>query len=181
MGRRWAGLTVLAVVAAALASAGGVGAAGGQDRVSGAGAVTLSSQQTQGAPEHDQFSVGATSDPDGSNPQGVVTDELSSPPGSPPTAFQGDVSQGCLIVHGNTAVAVGKLPESEQTVIPGFGTVDYLAVTVVDNGNPDMGQPTDQASAIFLFDRSAQRVCAQTLQLAVYPLDHGNFDVYDAS
>src|SRR5207302_10936696 len=125
--------------------------------------------------EQNQLSVGAVSDPDGSNPRGEVTVTTNATlAGTMQTNFHGDVSRGCLLVTGNQATAVGELPESEQFEVPGVGTVRFLAVTVVDNGHPQAGEPVDLASAILLFEQTEVRVCAGLRTLPVFPLTHGN-------
>ena len=80
---------------AALAFAGTGFAAGGQNTVSGFADQTLFA----GTPdqEHDQYSVGAVSDADGSNPRGAI-EYTSDAAGLPQSHFHGDVSQGCVIV-----------------------------------------------------------------------------------
>lgn len=173
---------ILSVAVLALAGIGASagGATGNRDVVAGGGSSTLN-DPSMGLNEHDQFSVGATSAPDGSDPQGAVTAHIDDLAGTTSGDWHGDVSEGCVIVSGNTAVAVGKLPESQQFEVPGHGVVDYLAVTVVDNGNPQGGEPADQASVILLFDTTAQQVCAGLRTLPTVPLDHGNFTVQDAS
>jgi len=181
MGRRWAGLAVLAALAAAFAVTGGAGAAGSQDSVNGAAIQTLGSNVTGGAPERDQYSVGATSNPDGSNPSGTVT-YSSDAPGLPQRSFSGDVSQGCLLVSGNHAAVVGELPPSQQFTDPVSGRlIKWVAVVVEDNGRSVHGQPTDRAVAFLAFDTTGQRICAGGSQPGPLPIDHGNFVVVDAS
>lgn len=182
MGRCWTTAAVLAAVLAALATASSVGAAGGQDRVSGAAIQTLGSEITGGAPEHDQYAVGATADADGSNPSGSI-EYSSDAPGLPQQHFHGDVSQGCVIVNGNTATVVGILPPSEQFIDPVSGRlIDGVAVFVQDNGNPVQGQPVDQAVSTLLFSSSVANVCAGAPPPSGFlPIEHGNFVVNDAS
>ncbi len=159
-----------------LLGASAVGAQGNRDVVAGAGAVAADGDTIR-------FSVGASSEPDGSDPRGQVTLHAAIF-GTTETNFHGDVRDGCLIVVGNTALAVGELPESERFVVPGAppgaGPVRYVAVTVVDNGHPAMGEPTDLASGLLLFERTGQRACAGLFVPAVEPLTHGNFNVKDA-
>jgi hypothetical protein len=171
-------LTVVACALAALVFAGAGSGGGGHDLVAGGGVQTLTVEQV-GDNETDVFSVGATSDPDGSNPRGAVhltTTELGGE-----RSFTGDVKDGCVLVTGNQAIVVGKLPESEWITIEGFGVVDYLEVAVRDNGNPVGGQPTDEALPILLRDQTAHAVCAGLRTFPTFPLDHGNFVVQDAS
>jgi hypothetical protein len=61
--------------------------------------------------------------------------------------------------------------------------VEWVAVFVQDNGQPVQGQPTDLASAALEFDTSGPNVCATGAPppFGVLPIEHGNFDVYDAS
>jgi hypothetical protein len=171
------GIAAVACTVAALAFAGAVSAGDSHDLAAGGGSATVT-DPVSGQTEHDQFSVGAVSDPDGTNPRGEVT--LSTDAileGTTLQHFHGDVKDGCLIVTGNRATAVGELPASEQFVASNGQRVRFLAVSVEDNGN---GNAVDQASAILLFERSGQRVCAGVVTLPVFPLDHGNFVVQDA-
>ena len=46
--------------------------------------------------------------------------------GTDQTRFHGDVSQGCLIVTGNVATAVGVLPPDEQFFVAGHETTSSL-------------------------------------------------------
>lgn len=117
-----------------------------QDLVFGSGTVT------------DQFgtasgSVDASSDPDGSNPSGTVTVTGTFQVGE--RTLVGDVSQGCLVVVGNTALIIGKIPEDQQWSVPGFGTVEYAAATIEDNG---VG--SDRAVFRGLRESTKQAACA---------------------
>ncbi len=171
----------LALVLVSLAAASSVGAAGGRDLLAGSADQTLFAGTD--AQEHDHYAVGATSNADGTDPQGSITYSSDSP-GLPQSNFHGDVSQGCLIVQGNTAIAVGMLPQSEQFIVQTNGgprLIEWVGVWVQDNGNPDQGQPTDQSVAALLFDTSGQHICAAGLTNTLFPFDHGNFVVKDAS
>ena len=86
-----------------------------------------------------------------------------------------------MLVSGNHAAVVGKLPPSEQFTASNGRLIDYVAVVVEDNGSPDMGQPTDQAVAFLAFDTTGQHVCAGAFSPSAPPFDHGNFVVQDAS
>ena len=174
MGKRITGVVGAALLFLVCATA--TGAQGSRDVVAGAGTV-----MADDATIH--FTAGASSEPDGSNPRGEVTLHAAIF-GTTNTQFRGDVSNGCLIVNGRTALAVGELPESERFVVPGAppgaGPVRFVAVTVVDNGPPEMGQPADLASGLLLFERTGRRACAGTVIPAAGPLTHGNFVVIDA-
>lgn len=167
---------LLALLAAAIAAVGASVASAGSpsSRVDGGGVVSL-----QG--ETDEFGVGASIDANGSNPRGtLVVRALGSPDGNYHT-YHGDVSQGCVLVNGNTALVVGLLPASEQYTVPGFGTVAYDALYVVDNGNPSRGQPADLVTTVLLKPSSAQHVCGgAAFSVGPYPMDHGNVIVSDA-
>ena len=133
----------------------------------------------------DQFSVSAHSGPLGEDPTGHV--ELRTQPtvGARPQTFHGNVKDGCLIVVGNRAVAVGRLPQEQQYVVPGGpgnGVIEYAAVAVEDNGGPVMGQPTDRAFPVLLFSQTGARVCAGLIPATFFsfPLVHGNVLVEDS-
>lgn len=162
---------LVATVAAVVASVAAAGS--GSNRVDGGGVVTA-----QG--ETDEFGVGASSDADGSNPSGTLVLRALGADGTYQT-FHGDVSQGCMIVAGNTALVIGRIPESEQFTVPGFGTVEYDALYVVDGGNPSRGQPADEVFTPLLKASSEQHLCAgAAFPVGPYALDHGNVTVTDA-
>jgi len=185
-------LTAAAVVAAPPAGVGGPplpvgggkpafaggpppGVGGGQpmfltsDRVFGSGTVTDAFGTASGT-------VDAYADPDGSNPRGTVTMTATFAHGGDRTLV-GDVSQGCVVVDGNLALVVGRIPEDQQWTVPVFGTVEYAAATVEDNG-----ASLDRAYFVALRESSKQTACATGPSLYVsrlQPLDSGNFTVID--
>jgi hypothetical protein len=97
--------------------------------------------------------------------------------------FHGDVSEGCLLVTGNRAVAVGKLPPEEQFNVPPPAPqpflIQYIAVVVDDHGPPSGGQPADMVAPLFLKATSAQALCAGSQLVQPAPFEHGNFVVRD--
>jgi len=165
---------VLAVVG--LAAAAPAGADPPRDFVVGAG--TIEADPFLG----DSFSVSAHSGPLGEDPRGHVNVRTTNLAGDR-QSFHGDVSEGCLIVTGNRAVAVGRLPEDERFVEPTTGrTIEFAAVIVEDNGHPVKGQPLDRAFPVLFFTATAARACAGLLpaSLVTVPIDRGNVVVNDA-
>lgn len=169
-------LALAAASAAALLFTAATTAAPARDGVFGHG--TIEAQPFNG----DSFTVAATSGPLGEDPRGMVQlrTTIDTDLGSVTTTFHGDVSEGCLVVVANKAVAVGHLPEDEQYTLEGFGTIEYAALIVTDNGHPIDGQPVDEAFPVLLRASSAARVCAGLTPLGLTPIDHGNFVVEDA-
>jgi hypothetical protein len=161
-------------VAALLAIAAPAPAASDGDRVAGFGTIEAA-QFLNG-----DFQVAAHSGPLGEDPSGHVTVRASD---GDSMTFHGDVSQACLIVVGNRAVAVGRLPEDEQFSTPGFGTVEFVAVLVEDNGHPVAGHAVDRAFAVLLRASTEALLCASRLvpaSFATVPIEHGNYVVEDA-
>ena len=133
-----------------------------------------------GATVRGSVEVGARSDALGATPTGHITLRTISPVSGGPQVFHGDVSEGCLVVVGNTAVAVGRLQEDEEFDVPGAPPpfrIEFVAVAVQDNGQPVGGQPVDLAQPAFLRAVSAQRVCAGALAITPQPFARGNFVV----
>jgi hypothetical protein len=133
------------------------------------------------------FAAAAASGPQGQNPVGLVLVHGTLPSDNGPVTrtFHGDVSRGCLIVTGNHAAVIGRLPENEQVTYAPFGTVEYAAIFVEDNGRPQEGHPVDRVSeTLFLKASSAAAGCA--LGSFVWPpsrifaLETGDFVVHDA-
>lgn len=127
---------VLLVLAAAIAlvAAGSSAAATFRVGISGNSVQTVS-----GDPGPSTVQVSATSDVGGANPSGtIVAQTYPSPDPGSLTTFHGDVSQGCLLVQGNQAEAIGKLPANEQvTFVDGGGhthLITWVAVVIQDNG-----------------------------------------------
>lgn len=131
------------------------------------------------APNGTAFAAAALSGPQGQNPFGAVVTR------APNGTFHGDVSAGCLLVTGNHAAAIGRLPLSEQFTTPGFGTVEYDAVFVEDNGRPQNGQPVDRVSETLLLKAtSAAHFCGAGVftwpPSLMFTLQSGDFVVHDA-
>ena len=146
------------------------------DHVAGHGSVNA------GADGMESFEVGARSEPDGTNPLGHIVAKLLPFFGATEqTLFHGDVREGCMIVVGNQAVVVGRLPESEAYFFAGR-RIGFIAVRVVDNGPPVNGEPVDLGRPILLFDTTAGRLCLSgnigALAPAL-PLESGNVVVND--
>lgn len=119
----------------------------------------------------------ASSDSNGSNPEGTIVLTATFLDGV--HTLHGDVSQGCMITTGNQVVVVGKIPPEEQWFTVGFGTVEYAAARVVDNGRPS-GGPVDLATARALRESTKLAVCAGTTTLGILEeLDSGDFTVID--
>ena len=146
------------------------------DHLAGSGRVTVPDEGPQ------SFEVGARSEPDGSNALGFIVTNQLHPLTGEPALFHGHVREGCLIVVGNQAVAVGRLPQSEQF---NFGTrrITSVAVRVVDNGPPVNGQPVDLGIPILLFETTAERLCTGVAPITALfpplPLESGNVVVHD--
>jgi hypothetical protein len=169
-------LTLAATFGAALLMASGASAQPAVDYVYGFGTANGAS-----------FAAAAASGPQGQNPIGLVLVHGTLPSDNGPVTrtFHGDVSRGCLIVTGNHAAVIGRLPENEQVRYSPFGTVEYAAIFVEDNGRPRQGHPVDRVSeTLFLKASSAMAFCA--LGSFVWPpsqtftLDSGDFVVHDA-
>lgn len=146
------------------------------DRVDGGGGIIPPTEIS--APSH--FEVGARSGPLGEDPTGHITDRVLVDETGPRT-LHGDVRAGCLRVLGNRAVVVGQLPESEQFDFPGVGRIEYVALVIEDNGNPEAGHPVDRAVDFILRAVSAELFCTvfDPATAPLFPLDHGNFVVND--
>jgi hypothetical protein len=142
----------------------GGGEPGGPPQGTGGGPPTfLTSDSVVGSGTWTDFGtpvaadVDATSDRDGANPSGTVVFTATFLDGV--RTLHGDVSQGCMIVEGDVALVVGRIPAEEQWFTPGFGTVEYAAVLVEDNGS---GSPSpDLALARALRPSSKDAACAQ--------------------
>ena len=87
-------------------------------------------------PSSEQVSV--TSNVGGANPSGtIVAQTYTSGDVSSLTTFHGDVSQGCVLVQGNQAAVIGKLPSGEQYQFGSPGhthTVEWVEAAIQDNG-----------------------------------------------
>lgn len=169
-------LALAASFSAALLMASGAAAQPAVDYVYGFGTANGAS-----------FAAAAVSGPQGQNPFGLVLDHgtLNTDAGPVTTTLHGDVSQGCLIVNGNHAAIIGRIPVSEQTTLTGFGTVEYDAVFVEDNGRPQQRQPVDRVSEVrALKATSAAAFCAFGSFVwppaAIFPFASGDFVVHDA-
>jgi hypothetical protein len=117
-----------------------------------------------------QFGFGATSEADGTNPQGAVNFRglVSTFP-----TFQGQVT--CLAVLGNIATVGGEA----EIVFPPFGTFHGFAFVVQDNGEPVGGQPVDLFGAVALLPAAppADGCAFPLLFPPVTPLQEGNVTV----
>jgi hypothetical protein len=95
--------------------------------------------------------------------------------------FHGDVSRGCLIVAGNRAIVLGRIPTSEQITFAPIGTVVYAGLFIVDNGRPQGGHPVDLVFADLLNEPFGALACSGVFAPPPFPLplDSGDFAVHD--
>jgi hypothetical protein len=123
-----------------------------------------STQTVVGDPGPSTVQVSAASGVGGANPSGtIIAQTYTSLDVSSLTTFHGDVSQGCLLVQGNQAVAVGMLPVSEQFPV-GSKVIEWAVAVVEDNGASSAG--LDRAATGLLFDTSGTKVCNGTTSFA---------------
>jgi hypothetical protein len=154
--------TAVALVVAGTSSAATFGVA-----VGGSSTQTVGSNLPpgQGDPGSSTVQVSVSSDVGGANPNGtIVADTYKNLGDTATTTFHGDVSQGCLLVQGNQAIAVGKLPVSEQYLGFNQKLVDWTIAVVEDNGKPSAG--LDRAATGLLFDTSGTKICNGTTSFA---------------
>jgi hypothetical protein len=159
-------LGVLLVLSASIALVMAGTSAAATFRVSISGSST---QTVSGDPGPSSVQVSAESDVGGANASGTVVADTykDNTPGSL-TTFHGDVSQGCLLVQGNQAIAVGLLPPSEQfSVQTGGGPrlIEWSLAVMEDNGAVG-ATPVDRAATGLLFDTSGPRFCNGTVSFS---------------
>ncbi len=165
------GLLLLAAVLALIAATVGQGhtaaAATVQSQVFGFGSFTDAGGEVDAEVE-------AWVNPDGSNPNGYVSftrtwsDDVV-------RTLDGDVSQGCVLFAGKVALVVGKIPADQEWTVPGFGTIEYAALVIEDNGSSG-----DMVLAVGLRQSSKETACANGPSHFTQPknaLDSGNFTV----
>jgi hypothetical protein len=168
-GRLIAALVVaLALVAPAAAQAPGDFVAGSARDVTGA---------TQ-----DHVAVAAHSGPLGEDPRGQIVLRTANPQTGEVQTYHADVSTGCVLVAGNTAVVVGTLPEEDQFDVPPPAPQPFhiTSLGVVIQQGTEQGRASDLAQPIFLRAQSAAGVCAGTLTLQLIEPLVGNFVIEDA-
>ena len=129
------------------------------------------------------YAAGAVSGPQGQNEQGFafVHKTAISDNGRVTRTFHGDVSRGCLIVTGNRAIVLGRIPESEQITFAPIGTVVYAGLFIVDNGRTQAGHPVDLVFADLLNESFGALACSGVFAPPPFllPLDHGDLVVHD--
>lgn len=172
-----AGLVCAAIALAG--TAGSASAAPASDSVRANGSIS------NGNGTFDSFAVYARSGPLGERPSGsVFVDAVFISRESGATlgngTVRGDVSEGCLVAAGNRAVVLGKL--REPFTLTGPGTVEYVGVTVEDNGEPVDGQPVDRGEVWFLPASAATQFCTTGffLNFATRPLVDGYVEIVDS-
>jgi hypothetical protein len=130
------------------------------------------------------YAAGAVSGPQGQHPSGlaIVHKTAISDAGPVTRTFHGDVSRGCLIVTGNRAIVLGRIPEDEQITFAPIGTVVYAGLFIVDNGRPRAGSPVDLVFADLLNESFGALACSGVFAPAPFllPLERGDFAVHDA-
>jgi hypothetical protein len=129
------------------------------------------------------YAVGAISGAQGQSPAGlaIVHKTAISDSGPVTRTFHGDVSRGCLIVTGNRAIVLGRIPESEQITYAPVGTVVYAGLFIVDNGRPQAGHPVDLVFADLLNESFGALACSGVFAPPPFllPFDRGDFVVRD--
>lgn len=124
-----AGAAAMAVVLAIGIGGASASAGGAKDHVSGGG--------SNGATVDNHFSIGASSEADGSDARGQF--EFHAAESGPPIhRFNADVR--CLRVAGNTASVVGQITRDKEGAREGR----YVIVRLEDNGPPRKGVSTDE-------------------------------------
>jgi hypothetical protein len=168
--RRVLALAIGAVAALLLAATASAGA--GFDLVAGFGTRA-----------DEWYAAGAVSGPQGQNEKGVAIVHKTAISDSGPVTrtFHGDVSRGCLIVTGNRAIVLGRIPEREQITFAPIGTVVYAGLFIVDNGRPRAGHPVDLVFADLLNESFGTLACSGVFAPPPFllPLDRGDFVVRD--
>jgi hypothetical protein len=120
------------------------------------------------------FVVNAAAHPDDTSPRGTLLMTFNN------QTYHGDVSQGCILVNGDTATVVGKMPESEWFVNGDNGLLyQYIELNVLDDGTPIEGQPVDSGRAFFITTNFDTNPCLADLP-PLDPLSAGDVTVVDA-
>lgn len=168
----WRVISLVTATVAALFFATSAAATGGLDLVAGAG--------TRGT---EWYVAGAASGPQGEDPRGmsIVHKTAISDTGPVTRTFHGDVSRGCMIVTGNRAILLGRIPEREQITFGPIGTVVYAGLFIVDNGRAQEGQPVDLVFADLLNEFFGALACSGVFAPPPFllPLERGDFTVLD--
>jgi hypothetical protein len=129
------------------------------------------------------YATGAVSGPQGQSPKGFafVHKTAISDNGPVTRTFHGDVSRGCLIVTGNRAIVLGRIPASEQVTFEPIGTVVFAGLFIVDNGRPQGGHPADLVFADLLNESFGALACSGVFAPPPFllPVDRGDFIVHD--
>lgn len=149
---------------------------------SGNGDRVLGSGHFVGDGERDHVAVAARSGPAGEDPRGTIVMQTTNPVTLERQTFQADVSEGCVIVTGNTAIVVGALDEEDFFNVPPPAPQPFLIthLGLVVQEVDEEGRPVDIAQPVFLRTQSAERVCAGTATLLIFTPVVGQFHVDDA-
>jgi hypothetical protein len=168
---RYASALVTAAIAALLLAS-GAAATGGFDLAAGFGTRA-----------DEWYAAGAVSGPQGQDPRGIAIVHKTAISDSGPVTrtFHGDVSRGCLIVSGNRAIVLGRIPEREQITFQPIGTVVFAGLFIVDNGHPQRGQPVDLVFGDLLNETLGALACSGVFAPPPFllPLERGDFVIHD--